>query len=148
MLHLLMFTSCLSSISVKVSMHTHFLHAENLVYDVVSEIAGQSRDRCCPPAWSHRSSSFTRRGINIPTSFNFTRVQGPLEPLWLWIYGVWAWMISMDLSLTLTHRLYCINASGQAQLGQIGNSVVLHFHSDTCSFNCYLPSCLFGKLLC
>ncbi len=124
----------------------------------------QSRDRCSPassiPAeLLHRCSSFTRQSVHIPTTFNFTRAQGPLDPLWLWIYGVWAWMHSMDRAShththiqTHTHTILCKYCRPGPARAKLGGSMVLHFHSDICSFNCYLPSCpqvvSFGKPLC
>ncbi|KAL7397374.1 hypothetical protein ABVT39_020882 [Epinephelus coioides] len=101
----------------------------------------------------HRCSSFARQSIHIPTTFNFTRAQGPLDALWLWIYGVWAWTFSMDPErLTLTYTILCKHCRPGPARAKLGGSAVLRFHSDICSFNCYLPSCpqvvSFGKLLC
>lgn len=85
--------------------HTQ-LHMANLVYDIGSEILSQSNPETGVPSKLHPSSPHSKIS-------NFTRTQGPLNVLWLWICCVWAWMLSMDPSFM--HILACVNTEGWTQ---------------------------------
>lgn len=94
-------------------------HMENPVYDTGSEIVSPSRletgvHRQLHPSWAASWMQLSH-STKPPHSkyFHFTRAQGPLDPLWLWICCAWAWMLSTVPSFT--HTSPCVNIEGPVQ---------------------------------